>query len=112
MATKRIDPRLRAQLKEIARDIISRDRSARKYGTTQNTIGEIERALVRAFRLGQDMGDLPFAPPRPDHLGVGWEEVNPRGREVLRGLSYRHLQSRPLERAPYRAAIVVHAVLR
>lgn len=88
MANKRIDPRLRAQFKETARIIISRDRTARKFGSTQNTVGDIERALVQAFQLGQEIGDSSFAPPRPDHLGISWEEVNPRGREVLRGLSY------------------------
>lgn len=88
MAGKRIDPRLRAQFKEMARDIISRDRTARKYGSTQNTIGEIERALVRAFQFGQEIGEAPIAPPRPDHLGIDWEEVSSRGRGVLMGLSY------------------------
>lgn len=89
MAGKRIDPRLRAEFKEQAREIIGRDRAARSHGWSQNTIGEIERALVRAFQLGQELGTMPFAPPRPEHLGIDWEEVKPRGREVLMGLTYR-----------------------
>jgi hypothetical protein len=88
MAMKRIDPRLRAKLKETARTIISHDRKARKYGWPHNTISDIESALVQAFKLGQELGDKSFAPPRPDHMGIDWEEVNARDREVLRGLSY------------------------
>jgi hypothetical protein len=49
MAGKRIDPRLRAAFKEQAREIIGRDRTARKHGWSQNTIGEIERVLSIAF---------------------------------------------------------------
>ncbi len=83
-----MDPRLRAEFREVAREIISRDRAARKYGTSQNTIGEIERAMVRAFQLGQKLGTAPYA-PRPAHLGIDWEEVRPRGRDVLMNMTYR-----------------------
>lgn len=92
MPRSKIDPRLRAQFKEVAREIISRDRKANKLGRSQNTIGEIERALVQAFALGQELGDAPYSAPRPDHLGIDWEEVSPRGREVLASLTYRHDQ--------------------
>jgi hypothetical protein len=92
MARSKIDPRLRAQFKEVAREIISRDRRLNKAGRSQNTIGEIERALVQAFALGQELGDAPYSAPRPEHLGIDWEEVSPRGREVLSGLTYRHDQ--------------------
>lgn len=90
MASKRIDPRLRAQFKEQARGIVGRDRAAHKHGWSQNTIGKIERALDRAFQLGQEFGATPFPPPWPEHLGIDWEEVKPRGRDVLMGLTYRH----------------------
>lgn len=89
MAGKRIDPRLRAEFKEQAREIVGRDRTARKHGWSQNTIGEIERALVRAFQLGQERDNVPLVSPRSEHLGIDWEEVKPRGREVLMGLTYR-----------------------
>lgn len=89
MARSKIDPRLRAQFKEVAREIISRDRRLNKAGRSQNTIGEIERALAQAFALGQELGDAPYSVPWPDHLGIDWEEVQPRGRGVLSGLTYR-----------------------
>lgn len=89
MTGKRIDPRLRAEFREAAREIINRDRAARKYGASQNTIGEIERAMVRAFQLGRELNATPYAPPRPVHIGIDWEEVQPRGREVLMSMSYR-----------------------
>ena len=40
--------KMRALFREAARDIVARDREARKGGRTQNTIGEIERAMVKA----------------------------------------------------------------
>ena len=89
MKSKRINARLRAEFREAAREIINRDRAARKFGLSQNTIGEIERAMVRAFQLGRELGTAPDAPPRPAHLGIDWEEVRPRGREVLIDMTHR-----------------------
>ena len=89
MARSKIDPRLRAEFKEIARSIIARDRQAKKLGRSQNTIGEIERALIDAFVFGQELGDAPYSVPKPEHAGIDWEEVPPRGREVLASLTYR-----------------------
>ncbi|MEG3088352.1 hypothetical protein [Sphingomonas sp. PB4P5] len=90
MPATKIDPRLRVKFKEVAREIMSRDRMARRLGRSQNTIGEIERALVQAFAEGQDVGKS--SAPRPDHLGMDWEEVPPRGRAVLSRLTDRHDQ--------------------
>ena len=45
---------MRALFREAARDIVARDREARKGGRTQNTIGEIERAMVKAYVCGQE----------------------------------------------------------
>jgi len=90
MAGKRIEPRLRAEFRKAAREIIGRDRFARKHGLSQNTIGEIERALVGAFELGRTLGDMPFAPPRAADHPLDWEELAPRGREVLDSLTYRN----------------------
>ena len=47
-------PRVRAEFREVARDIIAKDRRARKNGLSQNTIGEIERAMIKAFVIGQE----------------------------------------------------------
>jgi hypothetical protein len=92
MPRSKIDPRLRAEFKEIARSIISRDRRARKLGRSQNTIGDIERALVEAFVFGQELGDAPYSVPGSAHSGIDWEQVPPRGREVLASLTYRNDQ--------------------
>jgi len=75
---------MRALFREVARDIIARDREARKRGITQNTIGEIERAMVKAYVCGQEvlldarmsLRPLPDAP-------VDWLEIPPRSRETL-----------------------------
>ncbi|MDZ4843686.1 MAG: hypothetical protein SH859_16295 [Hyphomicrobium aestuarii] len=83
MTGKSLDPRLRAEFREAAREIIRLDRIARKHGTSQNTIGEIERAMVRAFQLGQKFGIAPYVPA---HLGMDWEEVrNPAAGPALSG---------------------------
>lgn len=81
----KIDPRLRADFKEQARDIIVRDRLARKYGRSQNTIGEIERHLVAAFQLGLDFGSgksVLLDDSNADEF-VEWNLLPPRAREVL-----------------------------
>jgi hypothetical protein len=89
MARSKIDPRLRAEFKEIARSIIALDRQAKKLGRSQNTIGDIERALVGAFVFGQELGDAPYTVPKAEDAGTDWEEVPPRGRDVLTNLTYR-----------------------
>lgn len=88
-ARPKIEPRLRALFKETARDIVGRDRDARRQGWSQNTIGEIERALVSAFLLGCDLGPTIAMPDRPSYFGVSWEEVPPRGRQTLSSLTFR-----------------------
>jgi len=75
---------MRGLFREVARDIISRDRHARKCGRTQNTIGEIERAMVKAYVYGQealldDRMSLRRAPDAP----IDWLEIPPRARETL-----------------------------
>ncbi|MBN9037607.1 MAG: hypothetical protein J0H53_16180 [Rhizobiales bacterium] len=84
MTRPKVDKRLRAHFKEWARRIISQDRSARKYGKSQNTIGEIERALCEAFLLGRTAG----APDQPAERGfVEWIEIPPRARDTLFSIS-------------------------
>lgn len=89
MAGPKLDSRLRAEFKEQAREIIARDRSARKYGRSQNTIGEIERALVKAYLLGCEAAPpsmLESAEPRHSDI-VDWIELPPRARDALWSLS-------------------------
>jgi len=73
---------MRAQFREIARDIIARDRQARKNGLSQNTIGEIERAMVQAFVLGQE---TPICVPESKTLAatIDWLNIPPRSRDTL-----------------------------
>ena len=49
----RLDPQMRSLFREVARGIVARDRYARRHGLSQNTIGEIERALVRVYAQGR-----------------------------------------------------------
>ncbi len=58
------DPRRKARFREIARGIVAKDRSDRKYGLTVDTAGAIAQALgairYRPGRVGAD----PAATPR------------------------------------------------
>lgn len=90
MAGAKIDPRVRAEFKELARNIVLRDRQARKLGRSQNTIGEIERAMMTAFRFGQEVGDQPSPFAEPDEgAAIEWEIIPPRGRQTLDDMTWR-----------------------
>ena len=85
MATGKIDQHLRAEFKELARNIIARDRDARKHGLTQNTIGEIERALVRAYDLGCAPAAPSLKPVAANEVEtiLEWILIPPRARDLL-----------------------------
>lgn len=79
----------KAKFKEIARRIVSDDRSARKHGLAQNTTGAIERALMAAFKEGQTAGPNADADQvRAPHDPVPWEEIPPTSRRVLDDLTF------------------------
>jgi hypothetical protein len=78
---------LRAEFKEMARNIVLRDRQARKLGRSQNTIGEIERAMAWAFRFGQELGEQPIPAMSPE-AAIDWELIPPRGRQVLDDMTW------------------------
>lgn len=85
----RIDPRLKAQFKEIARHIVSTDRSARKYGRSQNTIGDITRAMTQAYIIGQKSQvyvELPDT--QQSSSALDWTTIPPRSRDTLESMSY------------------------
>lgn len=84
MALK-LDPGLRAQFREVAREIITRDRQARALGGSQNTIGEIERALVRAYLAGRSHQHAPVH-EKTEAGCVDWVRLPPRARNVLSSL--------------------------
>lgn len=48
----------KAEFKEIAREILRKDRECRKYGMPVDTGGSIARALENAYKLGKSHGEL------------------------------------------------------
>lgn len=86
MAKSKIDPQRRATYKETARKIVNSDRFARKNGVSQNTIGEIERALVAAFLDGSNHRELPVEKDNPTELT--WIQIPPRSRDTLSSLTF------------------------
>ena len=86
----KVHPRIRARFKERARQIISSHNDAKKYGRSQNTIGEIERSMVEAYEMGVK-GISETIEPATDLMGneiVDWHEIPPRSREVLQNITY------------------------
>ncbi|WP_257558326.1 hypothetical protein [Sphingobium sp. CFD-2] len=81
---ERPSSKMRALFREVARDIVARDRDARKRGVTQNTIGEIERAMVKAYVYGQEalLDDRMSFRGSPD-APIDWLEIPPRARGTL-----------------------------
>jgi hypothetical protein len=80
--------RTRALFREVARDIIARDRESRRLGLTQNTIGEIERAMAKAYKHGQEaLLDDRMALHRAPDGPVDWLDIPPRARETLRSMT-------------------------
>ena len=77
------DPRRKARFREIARGIVSKDRSDRKYGLTVDTAGAIAQALERAYRDGVRDGPAALipVPGQPDTGPVEWALIPPRPRE-------------------------------
>jgi hypothetical protein len=89
MRIEKIGPGIRAEYRELARRIIANDRRARKHGLSQNTIGDIERALVAAYRRGQSAKDETneTTPQQPLKKFVEWIDLPPRCRETLWSMS-------------------------
>ncbi len=85
MGRTKINAERRASYKEIARGIVSDDRAARRYGASQNTIGEIERALVAAFLDGFKQATA--SEVETDDLT--WVQIPPRSRETLASMTSR-----------------------
>ncbi len=72
----------KGRYREIAREIIGKDREARKYGFSQNTIGAITSALERAYREGA----ADAAAPKPTGAKKGsltWLQIPPTSRDLL-----------------------------
>lgn len=86
MTQRKIGSERRAQFKEIARRIVGADRFARRLGLSQNTIGEIERALIAAFWEGAKEQASPSTKAGPD--GLTWIQIPPRSRETLINMTF------------------------
>lgn len=83
----KLDPRTRSLFREMARDIVARDRYARRHCLSQNTIGEIERALVKAHALGRTSIDSVSTRESHSEAVVDWVSIPPRSRETLVSMS-------------------------
>jgi len=83
----KMDPNIRANFKEEARRIVSADRAANRSGRSQNTIGEIERAMVRAYKLGQQTHNQVAESAKQNDV-VDWIVLPPRSRDVLMYMTF------------------------
>lgn len=84
MKRAKIDPERRASYKETARKIVGADRSARRHGASQDTIGTIERALVAAFLDGCEQATIPAVETEE----LTWIQIPPRSRETLSSMTF------------------------
>lgn len=86
--TFKLDLRTRSLFREMARDIVAKDRDARRHGHSQNTIGEIERALVKAHALGRTSQTNDVLPSGDNSKAiVDWITIPPRARETLMSMT-------------------------
>lgn len=85
----RINSKLKSQFRETARKIIARDRHARKYGISQNTIGEITSAMIQAYLAGQENWDPNDSDNSTPAIGaIEWIAIPPRSRDTLSRMSF------------------------
>lgn len=99
MAFDNTDPSLheadrrKGEFRELAREIVARDRDYRKYGRTVNTAGSIAQAMEAAYKLGLAHGGSQAASaPTPSRPQVGpkdaipWNTIPPRPRSVFESI--------------------------
>lgn len=86
-----MDKKIKSMFREEARRIVSNDRSARKYGASNNLPGDITSAMVTAYKLGFVHGENSGS-PKPDlpfnDASVAWELVPPTSRTILMYLTF------------------------
>jgi len=88
-AVRRPDPDLlrKVRFREVAREIVAKDRHDRKYGLPVDTAGAVARAMERAYRQG--FADAQGEPPMPAagdvHPGeaIDWALIPPRPRTAF-----------------------------
>lgn len=73
--------------REVARDILRKDRDGRKYGVSQDTGGAIARALEQAYKLGlvhAVEGEMTGRPKSSDHNApLAWTSLPSRPRAAF-----------------------------
>jgi len=81
------DPFRKARFREIARDIVAKDRSDRKHGFAVDTAGAIARAIERAYRQGFEdaqLGPMPKAAIVANtEETIDWTLIPPRPRNAF-----------------------------
>ncbi|AYG64168.1 hypothetical protein [Rhizobium jaguaris] len=79
------DPYRKARFREIAREIVAKDRYNRKYGISVDTAGAIANALERAYRDGLHDGEHGAVPvaEQPDNGPIEWALIPPRPRDAF-----------------------------
>ena len=79
------DPYRKARFREIAREIIAKDRYNRKHGLSVDTAGAIANALERAYREGTHDGEHGPAPviAQPESGPMEWALIPPRPRDAF-----------------------------
>ena len=82
------DPAARKGLfREVARDILWKDRDSRKYGASQDTGGSIARALEQAYKLGLAHATVVGMPELPklrdENAPVSWTSLPSRPRQAF-----------------------------
>ncbi|EHS52358.1 hypothetical protein PDO_4753 [Rhizobium sp. PDO1-076] len=79
------DPYRKARFREIAREIVAKDRYNRKYGLSVDTAGAIANALERAYREGISGGGSQLAPiiEYPADGLIDWALIPPRPRNAF-----------------------------
>ena len=82
----------KGEFREVARDILRKDRDSRKYGVTVDTGGSITRALENAYKLGVAHGksDAPQIQHSSDEedpdAPLAWLTIPPRCRGIYESI--------------------------
>lgn len=105
------DPDLReaaprkAEFREVAREIVSKDREWRKVGRSVDTGGAITRAMEMAYKLGLSHGSNQVEPATAPHAageGIAWTLIPSRSRSVFeRIVAFNLVVMRPKEESPW-----------
>ena len=95
MAFDNTDPSLldaelrKGEFREIAREIVAKDRDYRKFGRTVNTAGSIGQAMEAAYKLGLAHGGSQATSADPPNRcqaeqddAVPWKSIPPRPRST------------------------------